>query len=687
MFDIKSALSSLPNDWRQKASVRRNWGQIFESTARRFASEFTNRFTWEYFREAVQIEDDVIPFFRKGILEGLSSNGDLVDASTFFGFAEIVSTYISAEQATSLLDFALSRFELHIGDEYADGCWASWLNPPEDISMAFAGFVWSALGSPRAETRWRAAHCVQRLAEVGCEREIDALIQWMKRDSVDAFGSHKFPFYNLHARQYLLIALAHVSIDNPQILRSYHAVFSQHALMTISHILIQKFSAEIALNIEKAFPGTYSKGVAEQLHQIGVSQLPVKEMKGHGDKPESYWHIKGEVDTSLEFHYGWDFDRYWFEPLGGVFGISEKQVEELATEIVINEWHVGTDGSFESDPRVGLWRSSRNEGETRHDHGSYPHVDNYGFYLSYHSMFAVAAKLLEKMPIVHRRDWYDDEWAEWLHRHLLTRNDGRWLADRRDPAPLLQREWIRQIKTKTWSSEIIAVDFLDGVLFERKGETWLNVFGSWEEGDSEREESFLVSTALVSPSASQSLLNALTTCPDPHDFKLPDYQEERMEFKSYPFELKGWIWREDTDNRLDEYDPFAGRIAYPPYQVGKSIVEKLGLSADLEQREWFLPNAEKESMLCELWCTNKFEQNEDPLRRGKRLSASLAFLKYLCSILECELIFNVEIDRRIKHKTYMRNEDETGYTPPYSKIYILSADGKLRDAEAHYQLG
>jgi hypothetical protein len=40
--------------------------------------------------------------------------------------------------------------------------------------------------------------------------------------------------------------------------------------------------------------------------------------------------------------------------------------------------------------------SHRNERETWHSHGNYPRTDNYSFYLSYHSMFVVASKLLEK---------------------------------------------------------------------------------------------------------------------------------------------------------------------------------------------------------------------------------------------------------------------------------------------------
>jgi len=685
-YDIQQALICFPDDWRSKVSVTNNWPNFLRKIARRFAPELTNHYILENFLNSLRVESNQKPHIRLGIIEGLSENTNPADASTFFGFVETVSSNISPQEAINLLDYALERFELHIEEEYSDGPWDNWLSPPEDASQALAGFIWSALGSPRAETRWRAAHCVRRLAELECEQEIDALIQWMKSDSVDAFGSNKFPFYNLHARLYLLIALARVSIDNPKPLAHHHKLFSRHALETIPHILVQKFSAEIALNIEKAFPDTYSQDIVEKLQQVGHSQLPIKETERYREKLSSYWHIRGEVDTSIKFLHGWDFDRYWFEPLGDVFGISGEQVEELSTEIVVKGWGIGNDGSYDGDPRVSLWRSSRNERETWHDHGSYPRADNYSFYLSYHAMFVVAAKLLQKMPIIHHKDWVEDEWADWLHRHLLTRKDGCWLADRRDPAPLLQRDWIHNKKTENWRSEITTIDFLGGILFERDGKTWMNVSGSWEEGDSEREESFYISSALVSPKASQSLLNALTTCLDPHDYKLPDYEEENMEFKSVPFVLKGWLWRSYTDNRLDEYDPFAAQIAFPPYQVGETIVEKLGLSVDTEQREWFLPNTNKGSLLCEIWSTNKPERDEEPLRRGQRISASLNFLKHLCLIFKSELILKVEISRQFRYKSYTRNEDKYGYKPPHSKIFILSADGKFRDTEKSYQL-
>ena len=78
----------------------------------------------------------------------------------------------------------------------------------------------------------------------------------------------------------------------------------------IAHILIQKFASQIAINIEDAFHGTYGNNVIEQIRQVGISQTPIKEINGHNEQIESYWHSQGIVDTNLEHHHGWDFDSY-----------------------------------------------------------------------------------------------------------------------------------------------------------------------------------------------------------------------------------------------------------------------------------------------------------------------------------------------------------------------------------------
>jgi hypothetical protein len=482
--------------------------------------------------------------------------------------------------------------------------------------------------------------------------------------------------------------MARVAIDNPEILKRHRSVFAQQALEGIPHALIQKYATQIALCIEAAFPGAYDPGVAEKLQRVGVSQLPIKEIDGYCQWLESPWHVKGEIDQNLKLHFAYDFDRYWFEPLAGVFGISAKQVEDLGRQVVYKDWHTinNIEDEFVRDPRAKLWRSHRHERETWHSHSNYPRTEDYSFYISYHAMLVVGAKLLLEMPVVNRRSSHEEHWSDWLRRHSLTRPDGRWLADRRDPAPLERRAWLKAKKSNDWRWEITRDDFLDGLLNQHNGETWLNIFGGWSDNEGEREEMFYISSALVSAEAAGSLLNALFTCKSPRDFKLPDYEEVGMEFKTNPFELLGWVRRDYRYDGVDEYDPHAATIDYPPFEIGKDITDRFGLTHDLERREWRLPDADKISLRCELWSEEKVTDREGPSREGKRVSASLTFLRKLCAVLERELIIKVEIDRQLRRSYYSRSDDEFKYTEPSCKLYLLSADGKLRDEKTSYQL-
>ena len=683
-FDVEYGLNAFPSAWRENISVQKVWPKIFHAIGRRFPSRYSNYFSRIYSLERIHATEQDVEFLNQGILEGLANSYSQANASTLFGFSHAVSAFISPEQAADVLDFGLKRFEDHIDDHHADGFWAEWLTPPETITEAVTGFIWSALGSPRSAERWQTAHAVRRLAETGCAEEIDALINWMTKDNVAAFGSHKYPFYNLHARQYLLIAIARAAMDVPQIFLKHHAIFAHYALNDIPHALIQKYAADIALLLEATFPKTYESEVIEQLRQVGVSSFPVRTVEGYGNHFVSPWHDRGEVDTSLAFYFSYDFDRYWFEPLGDVFGITSQKVEELAREILFKHWDIAMDGQHVRDPRQDLWRSDR---DTWHSHGGYPKTDDYKFYLSYHAMLMVATKLLQAMPVIHRDDWNENEWWEWLERHLLSRSDNRWLADRRDPAPLARRAWLQNDKSDTWRWEIVADDFLEGLLLERDDETWLNVSGSWNDDNSDRIEQFYIASAFVHPETSSALLNALTTCSNPRDYKIPDYQEERMEFNKPPFQLEGWIYSKSQDKRLDKYDPFAGDLSYPPYQPGESIVEQFGLLTDCEQRNWYSPNVEKPVMVSELWGDKPSDGRDSPVRQGNRINASLDFLANVCSRLGRDLIIEVQIERRYAYNSYRaKTDDEVQYPPPYSKVYLLSADGKLRDAGKSYQL-
>ncbi|MBL8078945.1 MAG: hypothetical protein JNM55_13350 [Anaerolineales bacterium] len=692
-YDIQTALASIPNDWKQKISIQQDWNKIIEQVGKRYALDFTSQWGLEYFMEKIGAREEVMPSLRKGILEGLANNFGLVDAGTFFGFGQLASPLISPTEAIELLDFGLTRFEMHLPPDYADGSWSAWLEPPKEITMAFSGFIWSNLGSPHADIRWRAVHSVRRLAQMGCEAEIDSLIKWMEKGTVDAFGSHNFPFYYLHAQLYLLIALTRVSLDTPEVIKKHAEAFLKMGVPdSIPHLLIQFYASQIAINLEKAFPETYAAEALLKLKQVGVSQLPVEHIEYFSKDKTSFWHAKGEVDTTLKHYHGWDFDSYWFDPLGKLFGINEHQVAELATQVIINEWNIKNDGSYDGDPRVRLWNSSRDQQLTSHDHGSYPQVDRFSFYLSYHSMFVVAARLLEKMPILIRRhstdveDPIEDPLNEWLDRHLLTRRDGRWLADRRDPVPFLLPEWAHKSVTDNWREEISDAEFLKVLVEERDGQRWLNVAGNWDENHADCLESLYISSALISPETSQSLLDAVSTLSDPQDFHLPEHQENDEDIDLPPFKLQGWIEQGYSQSGLDSFDPHGGGIRFPPYKVVNKITEALGLIADDEYRNWIVRDTSKLSLKSDIWRTKQPRRGEESARYGDRLSASTAILKQLCLATNCELVFRIQIRRNFSYRSSRRKEDD-GYKPPHIKVYILSPDGSLRDAKTRYQIG
>src|SRR5690606_30084850 len=441
-YDVQDLLSSMPEAWKGKVSYQAKLSGIVYKFGERYAHELTNEYSFNSFKKELNLDETLTEKLIAGIVSGLANGNEITDARQFFGFVFVASSYISEKEASELTDYSLSRFELHIEEDFGDGLWNDKLYTTNDISINVAGFIWSALGSPRAAVRWNAAHCVRKLAEFNCIDIIDALVFWLKQDGVGAFGHHKFPFYNLHARLYLLIALARISLDKPELLAQHKDIFVQYAFGE-PHILIQKFSSDIAVNLSASLEDKdiYDEETLNKLKVVGKSNMPIMEVN-YNDKVDSYWHINGMVNTEYDFHFGWDFDRYWFEPLGNVFGIPGKQVEDIAANVINEEWGIKEKNGYNNDPRAPIWNSYSHERETWHSHGSYPRIDNLDFYLSYHSLMVAAAKLIENMPVVSKRDWYDNEWDEWISGHLLTCADGKWLIDSRDPVPLKRPEWI-----------------------------------------------------------------------------------------------------------------------------------------------------------------------------------------------------------------------------------------------------
>ncbi len=683
---VESALTNIPSQWKKRVSFQIFWPNFILKIVRKFSIRYVYHYNLSHLTSFCEIPKELIPSIYEAIFDGLADQYDLNTANTFLEFSKLAAQSIPPQEAAEALDFSLSRLELHIKEDFGDGSWADWLDPPEDISNAFTGFLWSALGSPRSEIRWRAAHSVRILAEANCQSEIDYLMEWMKSDRVASFGCKNLPFYNFHARLYLLIALARASHENPETLNKHSNIFISHSLGTFSHILIQIFSAEIALNIENSYPGTFNTSTLKKLKNVSASSFPVKKVE-LGTIFDSYWHKKGEQFPKFEFYHGYDMERYWLGHLGRVFGVSEPQMIDLVNQVLFQEWKIDVDGSYLSEPRKYLFSSS-NKRETSHSHGSYPRTDDYCFYLSYHAMLCVASKLLKKMPVLDDNGWDEDKWSGWLQRHCLTREDGQWLADSRGPVPFSKPDWLHQRDDDRWLNEKTPHDFLKGLLSKNDREYWLTISGNWCECDSYRTENYQVYSALVSSEASQSLMNALSTCQSLYDFRLPGYEETDYEIETGLFKLKGWIKENDNPRYLDGFDPCAGSVPFPPTQVGPPFIKLLHLRSDLTKQKWYLPKSQKPSIIFDLWSTSKPNNNDDdPWRYGGRMNASPCLIKKLCQATNCDLILEVQINRSFKKNHFTRREYDKSSQTRSHQIFLFSRDGRLRDAETYYRIG
>src|SRR5260370_30521109 len=151
----------------------------------------------------------------------------------------------------------------------------------------------------------------------------------------------------------------------------------------------------------------------------------------------------------------------------------------------------------------------------------------------------------------------EDEFADWLDRHDLSRKDRRWLWERSDPTPLEHPSWQDRKRGKD-TLPVVTVDDFEEAL--HAGGAMLNVWGHWTAADSELEQSVHISSALLSPDKSLALLRALVTAKDVHYYALPSAGSD-MKIDEFGFTLKGWI----VDDRRTE--DWTARIVGPVVSV------------------------------------------------------------------------------------------------------------------------
>ena len=666
LYHFRALLEQIPDAWKGRPSVKQSLETTLKVFCQRFCMDITKNRRYQVlpFDLVVMLTGAREADISEIVLDAIGESPDLADSNRLFSLVGLLKSKLNHEEALEALTFGMSLFDPVLEDRDGDGPWSPGLAPPTSIQASIAGYIYAGLAAPAAMLRWEAAHAVLGLCAIGRRDVLRHLMVLTKDKSGGPFVDARLPFYQLHALQWLMIACARAATEYAATLSPFASHFAALALDDQPHVMIRQFAARavLALIENGVFPA--DDHLVERLSNVNVTSLPFVESKQHSRvTPKA--RDTSTADDEDRFFFGIDIGPYWYKPLGRVFALARRNIETEALKVIRNELNYSAKGGWSDDERQR--RKLYDYPQTSASHGSYPSTDDHHFYLSYHAMMIVAGRLLATTPTHRDKEWGEqDEFAEWLARHDLSRKDGRWLADRRDPAPLEWHGWREQKKGDPAYEVVTPTDF------ERALRTAniLNIWGHWSITGSTRVQSVFVRSALVSPERSMALLRALSTVKDRHDYGIPSSDDE-FQIDRAGFVLKGWIEDRVHDREFDGKDHWSGGVHYPPPVPSVEIVELMALETDSDKRVW-RDGAKTPVMSSQMW--GHLDQDNNP-EHGERLQASIDFVKNLLGKINQDLIIDVRIEIRRRYRRYESRQDNDNKYPKATKLYLIQSDG------------
>ena len=530
---------------------------------------------------------------------------------------------------------------VQLSDKASDGEWKHGLYP-KDNDEIFSGMVWRMLGSPTPEDRWRAAHSVRCFARFKRWSVLDALVARIDRKDEEVFHASERPFCFMHAKLWLLIALARIALDEPGAVARHEEVLLKIAFDRENpHVLMRHFAAEAVRACVKAGEIDLSDSRKKSLSRVNRSPFsqserkPANERDRYGGRAESLRWLKHEFSLVSRF-YGHEI-RF----LGRAFGKAGQRVRDLMSDIV-KSVDPEIESRGKSAEETGQGASITDGGMTRASFHSYVKQ------ISWHALFMAAGRLLENCPVTAVPDYRDDHWNRWLGSFLLTREDGLWLSDGMDCAPLnalrmLLEETEGGLALPREESRILELVYLES------GE--VVVAGEWDSADM---VSVHVESALVKPENVRKVATQLYQ-EDRELAWLPNYcsNEYDGEYKgSDKDDCEPWVVWPGDEARLDKDDPLGSVAATRRLRIAQKFLSAMSLERkDPFGRVWENGRITARSVA---WGHEIKGDYEEP-RGGSILMCSKPLLEDLLSGNGTDLLLLIKLRRH--EKVYGRELD------------------------------
>ena len=673
LYDIRRIYETIPEAWLNRNYIQSALRAITKQVCKAHFYEIAKLRYWQplpyevIFKCSGVTESEIYHW----VLDACAENPIILGSSRLFSLVGLIAPSLTPKQAESALDYGLTLLESNMTDDDGDGEWVQHLYPLSEVSASCAGYTWTALASPDTAERWQAAHVVCLLCAFDEQEVLDHLSLFADGRSPKPFHDASLPFYVKSANLWLLFALQRaLALGYMEAVGRFKEFLITSCSPTVNHVILRSVSAKILLGLHTRSVVALSDTEVERLQHINAAKQETVISNTYNRQlvvltPEP-------ISEDDKYYFGYDMSRYWFESLGRIFSFEAKEIENRACKLLRDEWDVFGKGNWRADPRHK--RGLYGERETYHSHGSYPQAEDLSFYHSYHSMMSVAGELIDTATRYQESD-YDDEFEEWINRHQITRDDGFWLADRRDPKQTEEASWKSAEEDDEWRYSVRKDDLIHALAAD---EGDLSVWGTWNFADGDREERIRISSALVSSETSIFLLRALQTTTNPSDYGVPSSGDE-LEIESGQYKLKGWIQETSREYGLDEYDPWAGDIGYPPLRPAKWFVEKFHLDSDYEQRTWQATGFDNQPVLkSSVWGRKSDRHDYVTPETGSRLVASQEAVKYWLTSLSMDLIIEIQINREFKRDSYRNKEaGSPKYLPPNTLLVLFKSDGKI----------
>jgi hypothetical protein len=661
-------------------AARRQLRHLADTASARFSRELTTKVYDPIDLSALaRLADEPDADLLAKALRELGSQSAVLPPEDCHHLAARLASRLTGEQAQIVLDdFGTMLADLSPEDS-GDGGFADLPAGPTSAAECLAGYLWAVLGDPEHDARWRAAHCVRLLAELDCQEELGALLRFaLGTLDVTPFHDARLPFYDRHARQWLLLALARAA-QNPtthRALAEFEPLLRKVIFDDGPHVVMQESAKVICLALTSSCHGILSteelaivRGINVPTEILTESWEERRARRRNGTEGEAH-----ESDPS-GFRFSWDFKDDWCKPLGEVFGISEETVLHLAGRTITDTWRLPCRGTHEDDPRHTL--RLYKEGSTFVYRTTRPDADDLDFYLSTHALWTVAGELLKVHPVYRDSEADLDQFTDWLRKFRVTRDDGRWLADRRDPSPQsvlsgkdhLDADWVWRLNSRHFSERLFSDD------------GWVTVWEGSDDAGYEAAQRVLIRSAFVTPARARALVLALQTAPSYMGYRIPDANDSDYQFDVQGFQLTGWIVDPDGHEGMDSKDPLAAGIRYPPYMPSDEVIDLLGLEPDADMREW--ARAGGIALRSTYWDETSATRSDRVIgTQGQRLEIQRDALQELLDLAGRSLIVEVMIDRT--HKDHEQiysirsDQDDDESLPPRErsyKIYLFDDSG------------